>query len=198
MQSHLVLVAGTDDLLEGILEGGTSDEETINVWLLDELISVLVSHGTTVEDTGLVGGLLGDVGLKPGSDALVGLLGLVWGGSNSGTDGPDWLVGDDDLAPVVNLLTDGSELSSVDLVGLSALSLIELLSDASHDLEVVVEGNLDLGGDGVVALTEDVTSLTVSKDNPVKAEVLEHGSTGLSSVSSVAVKGAVLGGELDS
>jgi len=52
-----VVVASTDNLLEGVLEGCSSDEESIDVWLGDELISVLFGDGSTVEDTGLLASL---------------------------------------------------------------------------------------------------------------------------------------------
>ena len=194
--SHFVVVAGANNLLEGILEGSSTNEESINIWLLDQLVGVLVGHRSSVQDAGLVSGLLRDVGLEPSTDDVVSLLSLLWRGSDSSADGPDWLVSNDDLAPVLDLLADGSELSGVDLVGPARLTLVELLTDASNDLEVIVEGHLDLLGDSLVGLAEDVTALTVSEDDPVEASVLEHGGTGLTSEGTIAVDGAVLGGNL--
>ena len=127
----------------------------------------------------------------------MGLLSLLWGGDNTGADSPDWLVGNDNLAPVINLLADGFELSCIDSISLTSFTLIELFADASHDTDVLVKGSLDLLADNLVGLAKDVASLTVSKDAPVESEVLEHDSASLTSVSSVAVKGAVLCGKLD-
>ena len=126
----------------------------------------------------------------------MGFLGLLWRGSHTGTDGPDWLVSDHNLTPVFDLLTNGGELACIDGVSLARLALIELLSDASHDVEVLVESGLNLGGDDLVGLPKDVAALTVAEDDPIEAEVLQHGSAGLSSIGTVAVQRAVLGGEL--
>ena len=40
--SHLDVVACAYNLLKGIFEGCTSYKESINIWLLDKLISILV------------------------------------------------------------------------------------------------------------------------------------------------------------
>ena len=118
----------------------------------------------------------------------MGFLCLLWGGSDTGSDSPDGLVSDDNLAPVFNLLADGVELTGIDCVGLASLTLVQLLANASHHAQVVVEGNLDLVGDIQVALTEDVASLTMTEDDPVQAEVLEHDSACLSCVGTVAIE----------
>jgi hypothetical protein len=59
--SCAVVVASADDFGEGILEGGTSDEEAVDVWLLNKFVSILVGDTSTVEDAGLVCGFGGDV-----------------------------------------------------------------------------------------------------------------------------------------
>jgi len=123
---------------------------------------------------------------------------LVWGSGDSSTDGPDWLIGNDDLGPVLNLLSDGGKLSSVNLVSSSRLTLVELLSNAGHNLEVVIKSHLDLGSNDLIRLTEDVTALTVTEDDPVKASILKHSGTGLTSVCTGSVKRAVLSSELHS
>ena len=195
--SLLGLVAGTHDFLEGVLEGGTANKESIDVGSHDQVSSILVSDGATVEDAGLLGGLGGHILSKPASNAVVGLLGLLWGGSHAGADGPDGLVGDHDVAPVIDLLADSVKLSGVDDIGLTTLALIELLADARHNGKTVLGGNLNLVGNDLVALAEDMASLAVPQDDPVKTEVLDHLRGGLTSVGTVSVEGAVLGGELN-
>lgn len=125
------------------------------------------------------------------------ILSLLGGCDDTSADGPDWLVGNDDLAPVAHLLFDCVKLSCVDGIGLSSFTLVEFLTNASHYAEILIEGDLDLLGDDLVALTKDVTSLAMSKDDPVEAELLNHVGTGLSSVGSVSVKRAVLCGNLN-
>jgi len=118
----------------------------------------------------------------------MGFLCLLWGGSDTGSDGPDGLIGDHNLAPVFNLLADGVELAGIHCVRLAGLTLIQLLADASHHAQVVVEGNLDLVSDVQIALSKDMASLTMTKDHPVQAEVFEHDSACLSGVGTVAVE----------
>ena len=52
------------------------------------------------------------------------ILSDLWGGSLSGSNGPDWLVSDDDVGPVVALLSDGIQLSIIDILGLSRFSFL--------------------------------------------------------------------------
>jgi hypothetical protein len=91
----------------------------------------------------------------------VSFLGLLGGGNDSSSDGPDGLVSDDNVSPVLNVFTDGLKLSSVDFVSASRFSLIELLSDASHHAESVIESILSFAADLIVGLSEDMASLTV-------------------------------------
>jgi hypothetical protein len=71
-----VVVAGADDLLEGVLEGGTANEEAINVGLGNQLIGILVSHRSTIKDSCLVSSFLGNVALNPATNEVVSLLSL--------------------------------------------------------------------------------------------------------------------------
>ena len=125
------------------------------------------------------------------------LLGLLWRGGDTGTDSPDWLVGDDDLAPVLNFFANGSELASVDFVSAAGFALVKFLSNASHDLEAVVQGHPDLLGDLDVSLAEDVSALTVAENGPVDAKVFDHGCGGLASVCTSLVQGSVLDRQLN-
>jgi len=140
----------------------------------------------------LISGLGTDIIAEPRSYALMSLLGLLRSSDDTCADSPDWLVCNDDLAPVGDLLADGIELASVDSISLTSFALIKLLSNASHDVEVVFESNFDLLCDDLIGLSEDMASLTVTKDDPAEAEVLQHSSAGFTSVCTVAVKGAVL------
>jgi len=123
----------------------------------------------------------------------VGILSLLRRSGHTSTDSPDGLVGNNDLAPIVDLLADSIELASVDGIGLTRLTLIKLLTNASHDAEVLLERHLHLLCDFLVGLTKDMAPLAMTKDDPTEAEVLKHDSAGLTSVSTVAVERTVLG-----
>ena len=120
------------------------------------------------------------------------LLGLLWRGSDTGADGPDGLVSDHDFAPVVDLLADGLQLSRVNGVGLAGLAFVKLLADACHDVQVLVERCLHLGGDDLVRFAENVASLAMAQDDPVETEVFEHGGACLTRVRTIIIERAIL------
>ena len=191
------LLPCVDDIHEFRLERGTSDEETVNVGLLAELLAVLLADAAAVEDAGLVGDLLADLLGEPLADHGVDLLGLLGGGDLAGADGPDGLVGDDDAAPVGDLGLEGGELAGDVLEGLSRLALLQGLAAAPDDAEPGVGGVLGLGGDDGVALVEDGAALRVAQDGPVDLAVLELRHRDLAREGAVGLVEDVLCGDTD-
>lgn len=125
------------------------------------------------------------------------LLGLLSGGDLASADGPDGLVGNDDLAPVGNLGLEGLELLLDDLDGLASLTLLEALTTAPDDAQTVLSGVLGLGGDDLIALAENGATLRVAKDGPVDVDVLELRDGDFASESTVGLVVDVLGGNLN-
>ena len=125
------------------------------------------------------------------------LLGLLRGGDLAGTNGPDGLVGDDNLTPVGDVGLERLELLADDVDGLTSLALLEALAAAPDDADVVLGGVLGLEGDGLVGLLEDGAALRVAEDGPVDVAVLELLNRDLASVSAVALVEDVLSGDLD-
>lgn len=125
------------------------------------------------------------------------LLSLLSGGDLAGTNGPDGLVGDDDLAPVGDLTLEGLELGGDVLDGLARLTLLKALTAAPDDTQAVLGGVLGLVGDDLVGLAEDGSSLGVTQDGPVDVAILELGDGDLSGVSAVGLVEDVLGSDLD-
>lgn len=85
MYSCLVAV---DDVDKRRLQAGAADEEAVNIRLLGELAAVLLRHAATVQDTGLLGRLGGDLLLQPLADRGVDFLCLLSGSDLAGADGP--------------------------------------------------------------------------------------------------------------
>lgn len=183
--------------LTGRLEGSTADKEAVNVGLLAEFTAVLLVDAAAVEDSGLLGNLVADVGLEPLSDGLVDLLGLLGGGDLAGADGPDGLVGDDNLGPVRDLGLEGGELLADDLDGLAGLALLQGLAAAPDDAQAVLGCVLGLAGDHLVALAEDGAALGVAQDGPVDAAVLELRDGDFAGEGAVGLVVDVLGGDLN-
>lgn len=127
------------------------------------------------------------------------LLSLLSGSNLAGTNGPDWLVGNDDLAPLLSgdLLGDSGKLASDDLDGLTLLALLERLSAAEDDVDVLVKGGLGLGGDKLVILANDGAALRVADQGPVDVGVLELVGGDLAGESSLVLVVDVLGGDSD-
>ena len=72
------------------------------------------------------------------------LLSLLSCSGNTSSDGPDGLISDDDLAPVINLISNCRKLSCIDSISLARLTFVKLLTNAGHDTHILVEGSLDL------------------------------------------------------
>ena len=195
--SLLSSIAGSNNIGESWLEGSSSDKETIDVLHSNELGGVGIGDGSSVKDSNGSSGLLGNIGSKPFSDFCMSILSDLWGGSLSGSNGPDWLVGDDDVGPVVALLSDGIQLSIIDILGLSRFSFLEQLSNAGKDSETIVNGQLGLQGHVLVALTVEGSSLGVTSEGGGHSHVFDHANGKLSGIGAISCQGKVLGGHLD-
>lgn len=125
------------------------------------------------------------------------LLSLLSGGDFAGANGPDWLVSNDDLAPVLDGLGDGSKLANDDLGGLVRLALLEGLTAAENHADAAVNGSLGLAGDKVVALLQDGAALAVAQQGPGDVGVLELVDADLAGEGAVGLVEDVLGGDLD-
>jgi len=179
------------------LQAGTANQEAINVLLLGKVLAVLAVDAASVQDPGLLGDLVADVGLEPLADGGVDLLCLLDSGHLAGADGPDGLVGNHDLAPVADLGGDGSQLPLDDGDGLAGLALLERLAAAPDDVDASLGRELGLGGHNLVGLAEDGAALRVAEDGPADVAVLELGDADLASEGAVGLVKDVLGGHLD-
>ena len=84
------------------------------------------------------------------------------------------LVGNDNVLPVSSDgLEDGSKLSFVDSLSLSRFTLIKLLTNASHDIQAIIDSNLDFVTNDSIALTKHMSALRVSKDYPWDCGILK-------------------------
>mmetsp|Transcript_21021 Transcript_21021/g.48024 ORF Transcript_21021/g.48024 Transcript_21021/m.48024 type:complete len:324 (-) Transcript_21021:122-1093(-) len=168
---------GVDDGGEGIaLERCAANQEAVDVWLLAELRTVFVIHGATVLDAHGVAHLLGDVVLEPLPEVGVNLFGLIRRGHLAGADGPDGLVGKDDLLPVRlgERRREGLHLLVQDVEGGACLARLQLLADAGEGAQAVFDGKLGLVSDRLARLAAILAALAVPQDNPLDAHVREH------------------------
>ena len=146
MNSCLV---GVDDVNERRLQASTANEETVNVSLLSQLLAVLLGDTATVQDTGLLGSLGGNLLLEPLAEGGVDFLCLLGGCDLAGTDGPgrmlvadhdehresspDRFIGNNNLAPVLNLIRNSLELLCHNIDGITRLALLQTLTTAQNN-----------------------------------------------------------------
>ncbi|KAI3485238.1 hypothetical protein L1887_51523 [Cichorium endivia] len=167
-------VVGVDDVDELGLERGAADEEAVDVGLLGEFLAVLGGDGAAVDDAELLSRVLAELVGGPLADGGVHLLRLLRGSDLARADGPDGLVGDHDLGPVLNLVGGGVELTNDDVDRLVGLALLERLADAQDHREALGESGGGLLGDVGVRLAKERTALRVAEDDPGDRGVLEH------------------------
>lgn len=103
----------------------------------------------------------------------MGFLSHFWGGSFTSSNGPDWLVSNDNLGPVLDRALESIELCSQHIIGGSILSLLEVFSDANNGIQSSFLCLCDLGSNDRVSLTEKISPLRVTNDNPVDIKVLQ-------------------------
>jgi len=178
---------GLDDCLEVVLKGGATDEEAVYIWLLDQLTTVSSINRATIQDSSLASNFLGNVLGKPCSNFMVSFLSLLWSCDLTGTDSPNWLISNDDLTPVslIELIGDGFKLSSVDLSGLATFSLFELLANTSHNTDSFLKGSLGLQSNILIRLLMESSSLGVTGECPMNANILKLISSNISSISTL-------------
>lgn len=116
------------------------------------------------------------------------VLGLLWSSDLAGSDCPDGLVSDHDLAPVIDVVLDEylykgkgvfsylDELHLVenDFFGLASFSLLKLFSDAWNDVESSGEGFLALFANEFIGFAKNMSSLGVAEDDPVDSQIPEN------------------------
>ncbi len=94
----------------------------------------------------------------------------------AGADGPDGLVGDDDLADAVAVDVDhGGQLALDDFFGLPGFALCQRFADADDGRDAVRQRGGGLGGHQLVGLAVVLAALRMADDGVAHAEVLQHG-----------------------
>mmetsp|Transcript_8206 Transcript_8206/g.24575 ORF Transcript_8206/g.24575 Transcript_8206/m.24575 type:complete len:472 (-) Transcript_8206:150-1565(-) len=180
------------------LEGGTSNKESINVFLGRKARGGGPASGPAVKDAG-VGSDVGASNLAEVlTDVSVCVLGLLRGGSEAGANGPDGLVGDDNIGPVLLGEDVGVrlDLGEDEFVRGASLAGLKGLAAAGDHLEALVECVFGLLGHLLVRLALSA-ALGMSDDGPAHAHILEHVSGGFAGEGSISLDPAVLRSDSD-
>jgi hypothetical protein len=186
-------------ILTSWLQAGTSNQETINIWLGSQVLAVLVGDTSTIDDSGILCNLLANTLLQPAANGSMDSLSLLSRSNLSGTNGPDWLISNNDLGPLLlaqNLL-NSRKLGRDNRLSLTGLALGKGLAAAEDNPDAAIDGSLGLGGDEGVVLLEDFTALGVADQGPGDTGVLELVNGDLASVCAIWLIEDVLCGNLD-
>ncbi len=170
-----------DNISEFGFEGSSSDQESVNVGLGGKSGSGGGVGRTSVKDTG-VGGNIGSGNFaKVLTNIGVGVLSLLGGGGETGSNGPDGFVGDDDVLPVLGgeNVGVGLDLGENKVVGGSGFTVFKGFSAACEDLDSLVEGVFGLGGDLLVGFTLSAT-FGVTDKSPFDSHIGYHIGAGFS------------------
>lgn len=121
------------------------------------------------------------------------LLRLLSRGNLAGANGPDRLVRNDNLAPVLDVALQALELLGDNLDSLSGLALLKGLTTAPDDGDAVLGGVLGLLGDDLVGLAQDCAALGVAENGPGDGQIGELGDGDLAGEGTVGLVVDVLG-----
>lgn len=187
---HYSFITGLNDLGEGWFKRCTTNKETINIWLGDKLITVLVSDGSSVDNSDGRRSLFGDLSGKEFSDMEMDFLSLLWSGSFSGSDSPNWFIGNNNIVPLFSSQVKGDQglkLTFNNLRSMSSFSLFQFLTNTEDYLKSLRKCQNSFLGNKFFALIIDSSSLRMSQDNPIKTQILDMVSRNFSSVGTVLI-----------
>jgi hypothetical protein len=112
-------------------------------------------------------------------------------------DLPDGLVGNDDLAPVLDLVGNSLKLLGDNVDSGAGLPLLEALTAAQNHADATVEGSLGLAGNERVVLLQDGAALRVTDKGPCDTAVLQLLGRDLTGESTAGLVVDVLSGDLN-
>ncbi len=181
--SHSLLIL--DDFGEGLgVEAGSADEGAVDFRLVEQGDGVVGLDAASVEDADAVGYVAAQAAGDLAADEQVGFGCHLGRGGLAGADGPDGLVGDDDIFRVFRSDTDKGkrDLLAQDFVGVSSFALGEDFADADDGRELVLERGGQLFVHQLIGLVEVLAALGVADDDVRRANGREHENGGFAGV----------------
>lgn len=155
-----------DNVHERRLQARSANQEAIDISLRRQLAAVLLAHAAAINDARALRRLRADSISKPLANRLVHLLRLLRRRHLARANGPDRLIRNDNLAPVLDLVGHSAQLRRHDLDRLIGLALLQRLAAAQHHAQPVLQRVRRLGCNKGVALAQDLAPLRVAQDRP--------------------------------
>ena len=157
------------------VETRAADQKAVNIVLFHEFGGVFRLHTAAVKDAE-VGSLGPEQVGEDGADFVMDLVGLFRGGHLAGANGPDGLVGDDQLGDLLlgKALQGATHLGLDHGHGFLGLALGEGFPHADDGPQVIADGGHRLGGHGGIGFVEKLATLRVAEDDVADPELAEH------------------------
>lgn len=123
-----------DDLHKVGFQGSAPNEETVNVFFFCQFFGVSSGDRSSVDDLYGLRNLRAHGFREPVSKFVVNFLRLLGSRGLSSSDGPNWLISQDDVVPGLDFVGDGLGLAVNDLFRFPGFAFFEFLADASDYL----------------------------------------------------------------
>jgi len=175
-----------NDCFEICGKSSSTDEEPINIFLINELFTVFGIDRTSIENSSLFCNIFTNVGCDPLSNVVMSFLSYICSSNFTSADCPYRFVSNDNIAPLVclQLVSNCLKLSSTYRISFACFSLFKAFTDANHDHHIILNSYICLFGDILISWSTFSSSLGVASHSPVYIHVFHHVSGDISSKSS--------------
>jgi len=122
-----------NDVDETWLKRSSSDQKSVNILYLNQLVTILFSNTASVNDSAVSGFLVNSFQIF--SDPGVNFIDLFSSGSLSCSNGPNWFISQDNVVPVSDFVFNGIELSLNDFNCSVFFSFSESLTETENNFQ---------------------------------------------------------------
>merc|ERR1719253_1100246 len=187
-----------DNISKFRFEGGSTDQESINVFFGRKSRGSGGAGGSTVKDASFGGNVGSGNFAQVFTDIGVGVLCLLGSGGKTSSDSPDRFVGDNDIFPVISGedIGVGLDLGENKIVGSSGFTVFQGFSAACKNLDSFVKSVFGLGSDLFVRFALFAT-FGVTDKSPLNSHVAQHLGTGFTGEGTVSLGPDILGTDGD-
>lgn len=127
----------------------------------------------------------------------MGILCDLWSGSFTSTNSPDWFISNNNIAPVINMLSNGIQLSFIHCSRISWFSFFKLFTNTCHNTHSSVKSQFSLESNLSISFTIDSSSLRMSCEAPIDSCFCYHACWQLSSECTISCKWNILASYLN-
>ena len=165
----LFISLAVDNISEFRLQGCSTNKESIDIFLGRKTWCSGGIGRSSIKDTGFSGNIGSSNFTEVLTDGGMGVLGLFWCGGESSSDGPDWLVGNNNILPIFfcKSISISLNLRENEVVGGSSFSAFEWFSTTCDDLQTFIQSILGFGGSFSITFALSAT-LRMSDKCPLK------------------------------